>query len=98
MVRKLDKAIINAKVFATHTLDNMKRKVSGDETLIIKIMLMVIAVALVIIFRDTLQTIIKNLLTGDNGLEDQCNVSDHNADSVIVCKKVGISYAYSTKT
>ena len=59
MVRKLDNAIINAKVFATHTLDNMKRKVSGDETLIIKIMLMVIAVALVIIFRDTLQTIIK---------------------------------------
>ena len=30
--------------------------------------------------------------------QDQCNVSDHNADSVIVCKKVGISYAYSTKT
>lgn len=73
MVRKLDKAIINAKVFATHTLDNMKRKVSGDETLIIKIMLMVIAVALVIIFRDTLQTIIKNLLTGDNGLEKKIN-------------------------
>lgn len=70
MVRKLDKAIINAKVFATHTLDNMKRKVSGDETLIIKIMLMVIAVALVIIFRDTLQTIIKNLLTDpNNGLQ-----------------------------
>lgn len=63
MVRKLDKAIINAKVFATHTLDNMKRKVSGDETLIIKIMLMVIAVALVIIFRNTLQTIIEKLLT-----------------------------------
>lgn len=73
MVRKLDKAIINAKVFTTHTLDNMKRKVSGDETLIIKIMLMVIAVALVIIFRDTLQTIIKNLLTGDNGLEKKIN-------------------------
>ena len=73
MVRKLDKAIINAKVFATNTLDNMKRKVSGDETLIIKIMLMVIAVALVIIFRDTLQTIIKNLLTGDNGLEKKIN-------------------------
>lgn len=73
MVRKLDKAIINAKVFATHTLDNMKIKVSGDETLIIKIMLMVIAVALVIIFRDTLQTIIKNLLTGDNGLEKKIN-------------------------
>ena len=73
MVRKLDKAIINAKVLATHTLDNMKRKVSGDETLIIKIMLMVIAVALVIIFRDTLQTIIKNLLTGDNGLEKKIN-------------------------
>ena len=73
MVRKLDKAIINAKVFATHTLDNMMRKVSGDETLIIKIMLMVIAVALVIIFRDTLQTIIKNLLTGDNGLEKKIN-------------------------
>jgi len=51
----------------------MKRKVSGDETLIIKIMLMVIAVALVIIFRDTLQTIIKNLLTGDNGLEKKIN-------------------------
>lgn len=69
MVRKLDKAIINAKVFATHTLDNMKRKVSGDETLIIKIMLMVIAVALVIIFRNTLQEIIQKLLTGDNGLQ-----------------------------
>ena len=66
MVRKLDKAIINAKVFATHTLDNMKRKVSGDETLITKIMLMVIAVALVIIFRDTLQKIIQYLLTDTN--------------------------------
>lgn len=69
MVRKLDKAIINAKVFATHTLDNMKRKVSGDETLIIKIMLMVIAVALVIIFRNTLQAIIEELLTGNQGLK-----------------------------
>ena len=37
-------------------------KKNGDETLIVKIMLMVVAVVLCILFRDTLSTIISTLL------------------------------------
>lgn len=66
MVKKIDNAIISAKTLATAKLAALKEKATGDETLIIKIMLMVIAVVLVLLFRNSLETIIKNLLTGVN--------------------------------
>lgn len=81
MVRKLDNAFISAKTLGTHTVNRLKAKATGDETLIIKIMLMVIAVALVLIFRDTLTTIIKNLLTGTNGLQTKIEALYNSASS-----------------
>lgn len=69
-MKKLDKAFINAKLFASSKLDRLAEKATGDETLIIKIMLMVVATALVILFKDTLGSIIKTLLTDPtNGLQ-----------------------------
>ena len=62
MVNALDRAYIGAKVRATQKLNALASKATGDETLIIKIMLMVIAVVLVILFRDTLKSMITDLL------------------------------------
>ena len=62
MVNALDRAYIGVKVRATQKLNALAAKATGDETLIIKIMLMVIAVVLVILFRDTLKTMITDLL------------------------------------
>lgn len=64
MVRKIDKAIIGAKTAVSAKVASLKAKATGDETLIIKIMLMVIAVVLVLVFRDSLKDIISNLLNG----------------------------------
>lgn len=85
MVRKIDKAIINAKTLAARTLSKgiLKRKEAGDETLIIKIMLMVIAVVLVLLFRDTLLSMIKNLLTNNStGLETKVQQMYNSAGNI----------------
>ena len=44
----------------------LTKKANGDETLIIKIMLMVIAVVLILLFRDQLKNIIISLLANLN--------------------------------
>ena len=66
MVKKIDKALISAKNAVSMKLAGFKAKATGDETLIIKIMLMVIAVVLVILFRSSLEKIIQSLLNGVN--------------------------------
>jgi len=61
-MNKLDKFLMNSKTKAQIALAGMKSKATGDETLIIKIMLIVIAVVLVILFRDTLADIVNSIL------------------------------------
>lgn len=48
----------------------LKKKKAGDETLIVKIILMVVAVVLCILFRNTLTNIIISLL---NGVQNNIN-------------------------
>ena len=55
MNRKLNK-------LTSAIMTKIATKKNGDETLIVKIMLMVVAVVLCILFRDTLSTIISGLL------------------------------------
>jgi len=62
-MRKIDKFLWNTKTKAQVALMGVKAKATGDETLIIKIMLMVVAVVLVIIFRDGLDNMIDTLLS-----------------------------------
>jgi len=62
-MRKVDKFLWNTKTKAQVALMGVKAKATGDETLIIKIMLMVVAVVLVIIFRDGLDNMIDTLLS-----------------------------------
>lgn len=66
-MNKMDSLIITSKIKGRALLDSISSKVSkkehGDETLLVKIMLMVIAVFLIIIFRDTLKGIITTLLS-----------------------------------
>ena len=66
-MNKLNSIAIRAKIYGENALSNvrtsMMQKKNGDETLLVKIMLMVIAVVLVILFRDTLKNIITTLLT-----------------------------------
>lgn len=65
-MNKLDKAVISMKNYGhlktQSFMEKLKLKKNGDENLVVKIMLMVIAVFLVIIFRNTLKTIIETLL------------------------------------
>lgn len=64
MIRKLDNLLINAKVSAAQKMAGfkLKRKANGDETLVIKIMLIVIAVVLITLFRDEISDLITELL------------------------------------
>ena len=63
MKRKIDNLLIKAKVQAGKIVESkFTKKASGDETLIVKIMLMVVAVAVVLVFRDGLKTIITTLI------------------------------------
>ena len=63
MKRKIDNFLIKTKVQAGKFVESkLTKKAAGDETLIVKIMLMVVAVAVVLVFRDGLKTIITNLL------------------------------------
>lgn len=66
-MNKLNSIAIRAKIYGENALSNVKtsmmQKKNGDETLLVKIMLMVITVVLVILFRDTLKSIITTLLT-----------------------------------
>lgn len=66
-MRKFDSLVIATKIKGANALDTVKNAVStkkdGDETLLVKIMLMVIAVFLVVIFRNTLKDIITTLLS-----------------------------------
>ena len=63
---KIDQLVISTKNKITKSkecglLHLMKKKVSGDETLIIKVFLIVVATALVIIFRDQIGSMISSL-------------------------------------
>lgn len=62
----LSNTLIKAQIKSTHALEGMSRKMmakkAGDENLITKIILMVVAVVLCILFRDTLKSIITTLL------------------------------------
>ena len=55
-------AKIKAAVMTQSVLNKVATKKTGDETLIVKIMLMVVAVVLVIIFRDELTDLIKGMV------------------------------------
>lgn len=67
----LDSMIIKAQLRCANAKEEMMTRMSeralakkaGDETLIVKIILMVVAVVLCILFRDTLKTVITELLT-----------------------------------
>lgn len=60
----LNNMIIKAQIgLAKKAQEKMLAKKAGDETLIVKIILMVVAVVLCILFRDTLKSIITTLLT-----------------------------------
>lgn len=65
-MNKLDRIMIGAKIKAGRAFATMREKSlskeHGDETLIVKVMLMVIAVALCVVFRDTISTVIENLI------------------------------------
>lgn len=65
-MNKLDNLIVKAKIKKNVAMEKtaafFASKEHGDETLLVKIMLMVIAVVIVIIFRDTLKNIITELL------------------------------------
>jgi hypothetical protein len=65
----MDKFIIRGKLTAgrvkngaSAVLKKMKTKAQGDETLVVKVMLIVIAVALGLMFRNQIGEIIQNLL------------------------------------
>lgn len=59
----LNNMIIKAQIgLAKKAQEKMLAKKAGDETLIIKIILMVVAVVLCILFRNTLKDIITTLL------------------------------------
>lgn len=60
---KLDAMYIGAKTKAAGIVNRLAAKETGDETLIIKIMLMVVAVVLAIVFRDKIKEVITTLLT-----------------------------------
>ena len=66
-MHKLDSLAINANIHGQNTLEKVQKKLfvkkKGDESLLIKIMLMVIAVVLVIVFRDALKDMITTLLS-----------------------------------
>ena len=66
-MEKLNNLLIGAKIKAAAmkegVVEALKSKETGDETLIIKIMLMVVAVVLVILFRDQIYDLIKTLVT-----------------------------------
>ena len=60
----LNNMIIKAQIgLAKKAQEKMLAKKAGDETLIVKIILMVVAVVLCILFRNTLEGIITTLLT-----------------------------------
>lgn len=66
-MEKLNSLLIGTKIRAAAmkegVVEALKSKRTGDETLIIKIMLMVVAVVLVILFRDQIYDVIKTLVT-----------------------------------
>lgn len=66
-MNKVNSFIIASKMKEKNLVESFNEKISkkenGDETLLVKIMLIVIAVFLVIIFRDTLKGILTTLLT-----------------------------------
>lgn len=65
-MEKLNNLLIGAKIKAAAMkegiVEALKSKETGDETLIIKIMLMVVAVVLVIVFRNEIRTVIETLI------------------------------------
>ena len=66
-MKKLDTLVISAKCKAMKFVEEyLKKKEAGDENLIVKIMLIIAAVFLVLVFRDQIKDVIVNLITEAN--------------------------------
>lgn len=64
MLNKIDGKLIKAQMVAENFKEKLSAKKAGDENLIVKIILMVVAVVLCILFRDVISDILRNLLDG----------------------------------
>lgn len=64
MLNKIDGKLIKAQIVAENFKEKLSAKKSGDENLIVKIILMVVAVVLCILFRNVISDVMKNLLDG----------------------------------